>query len=169
MKTIITIILFITVNKSIGQIVEGYSFKDYMSTKSLAIKKAKINYNSNPTAKQFKTLITQDYNGKIDFASFYNIILWGCGTGCISGVMIDVRDGKVYNLPSLGWDNCGIDGKYDEDDRTIYKGNSRLFVTGLCESNYDSSTYEKTFFIYEWNELKKKFIKIKETKSSIKF
>lgn len=36
---------------------------------------------------------------KINFASYYEILTYSVGAGCEQGVIIDLRDGKVYSLP----------------------------------------------------------------------
>ena len=50
---------------------------------------------------------------QVNFARHYIIIENSCGTSCMSGMMIDVRNGNVYDLPQLSfWEgngNLGID------------------------------------------------------------
>src|SRR5574343_632720 len=76
--------------------------------------KAKIDFKSNETAKAYKTAILESYkDGKVNFAGNYIITTWGCGTSCISGAMVDVRDGKIYDLPSDDeWDGIEALEKY---------------------------------------------------------
>ncbi len=149
--------------KANAQTIAGYSFESYATAKNLAPQKAKINYASNPTAKYFKTRITASYkSGKVDFASYYITTIWGCGADCISGVMVDVRDGKIYDLP-LGED-AGL-MSCDSEEKTTYTATSSLFVTTTCHETEIENTpnykEEKTFFINMWNEPKKKFELIK--------
>jgi hypothetical protein len=90
---------------------------------------------------------------KIDFASNYEILIYGVGTGCQQGVMIDLRDGKVYSLP-IECPACGS-GEYIE-----YRKDSRLFINRYCQNNDQKNNY------YEWIDSKKKFIKINTSHST---
>ena len=86
---------------------------------------------------------------KINFASNYEILCYGVGTGCHQGVMIDLRDGKVYGLPiDCPVCNYGLEEFYD------FQKNSFLFVNTYC---LDEG--KKTNF-YIWSEKKKIFEKI---------
>jgi len=126
-------------------------FADYKTEYKETTEKAKIDFNSNPTVKGFKTVISETYkNGVVNFAGYYIIATWGCGTSCISGAMIDVRDGKVYDLPSGEMD--GIGNSYSSDK------SSSLLITGL----YWQETIED---YWNWNESKKEFEHIKTVES----
>jgi hypothetical protein len=47
----------------------------------------------------FRTRLNEVYKGgKTDFGGYFETVFCGCGSGCNMGVMVDVRDGKVYNL-----------------------------------------------------------------------
>ena len=97
----------------------------------------------------------ESLTNKIDFASNYEILIYGVGTGCQQGVMIDLRDGKVYSLP-IECPACesGI-GEYIE-----YRKDSRLFINRYCENNNKKNNY------YEWIESKKKFFQINTSNST---
>lgn len=66
-------------------------------------KKMPVDLSSNDLASKFKTQITNQYDTTdINFAAHYVAITWGCGSnGCQQGVMVDARDGKIYNLPTF--------------------------------------------------------------------
>jgi len=108
-----------------------------------------LDWNSNPDAKMFKTRITEAYKiGKINFAGHFITAIFGCGSSCIMGFMIDVETGKIYNLP-LGESNSCLFA----DDRALYIENSRLFISGICRENPDSNeVYYKAFL---WDESSK--------------
>ena len=44
-------------------------------------------------------------NDKINFAGNYTYVQWGCGSPCHQSMIIDRRDGKIYDVPtsSLGY------------------------------------------------------------------
>lgn len=166
MKVIIYFFLFLISNQIFGQTIEGYSFDNYQIVNKKQFKKAKINFSSNPDAKFFKTRITQGYNeGKVNFGGYFVIILWGAGAGLEVGRMVDVRDGRIYNIP-LG-DDTAMDSCYDENDddddekRFKYKANSRLFITRFCSrleiENTNKYKDQSTYFINIWDDKLKKF------------
>jgi hypothetical protein len=164
-KLILTLAIFSTVLNVNAQTIEGYSFEKYDAEGHHITNKATINYQSNPKAKLFRTRITEGYNlEKTDFAGSYITIIWGCGTGCIDGVMVDIRDGKVYDLPlgeERAYMGCYSNYETDEDKRVNYNLYSRLFITVACSetdiTNTNNFKQEKTFFINVWNEQERKF------------
>jgi hypothetical protein len=171
-KLLIIITLFnLTAIEINAQTIVGYSFEKYKIEKYAISKKAKLNFQSNPEAKNFKTRITEGYKqGKVDFGGYYITIIWGCGTGCINGAMVDIRDGKIYDLP-LGeefyYAGCFSNNENEQNDDSLnYKDSSRLFITAICSENEIENTnkvkQEKLYFVNVWNEQKKKFDLIKK-------
>ncbi len=129
--------------------------------------KAHINYKSNPIAQKFKSKITSDYilAKKPDFASLFITSIWGCGTGCISGAMVDTRNGNVYEIPiNLGHynSNCFTENTSKLETRYYFNNNSKLFITAECHEITDKKTGKKilinTYYKYLWDDNKKKFI-----------
>ncbi|QNK63481.1 hypothetical protein H7F33_02945 [Pedobacter sp. PAMC26386] len=68
-----------------------------------------------------KTILTEGYRtGEIAFGGYYVTVIWGCGSDCISGVMVDVRNGKVYDLPlneETSFNDCHNSSDFNNDDR----------------------------------------------------
>lgn len=167
MKSIILSILFFCVtNVMFSQTITTYQFKDYKTPNFVSSKKATLDFSSSKTAKAFKNKITESYKtAKIDFASYYITIIWGCGTGCINGVMVDVRDGKVYDLPldsSNAYSGCFANATNDDkEERYEINKNSTLFITRICEEldtkKPNQKLQTKTYFVNIWNEKTKKF------------
>ena len=151
------------------QTVEGYSFGNYRTKKSETVEKSIIDYASNPLAKVYKTLITNAYNsGEIDFAGYYITVLTSQSMGEMSGVIVDTRDGKVYDLPIFNISYQAVcdetttefESKYNAE-RLIHYSNSNLLVARGCDNN--SLTYE--FFSYD--EDKKEFVIIKNLETPL--
>ena len=117
--------------------------------------KADIDFKSNPIAERYRTVITEKYNElEVNFASYYIITTWGCGSGCVTGVMIDIRDGIVYSMPDdKDW---GGNGTYIES-----KKESKLLKT-VAVAQSPSGEVEEIRKSWEWNEDLKKFKFIKE-------
>lgn len=142
----------------------GYSFSKYPAAVYKGVK-AKLDFNNNPSAKAFRTVIKEGYkDGKIDFAGAYVSILFGCGTGCTSGYIVDARDGKIYGLP-LSEQTSGpcwsTTGTAADEDRIVFKPTSRLFISSTCTEPEDAGEKHKimkTYHISIWDEKLKKFI-----------
>eukprot|EP01029_Cantina_marsupialis_P009308 TRINITY_DN21765_c0_g1_i1.p1 TRINITY_DN21765_c0_g1~~TRINITY_DN21765_c0_g1_i1.p1 ORF type:complete len:331 (-),score=42.41 TRINITY_DN21765_c0_g1_i1:343-1335(-) len=117
--------------------------------------KADIVFRSNPIAEDHRTVITEKYNElEVNFASYYVITTWGCGSGCVTGVMVDIRDGIVYSLPEdKEW---GGNGTYIDS-----KKESQILVT-VAVAQSPSREIEEIRKSWEWNEDLKKFKFIKE-------
>lgn len=107
--------------------------------------KSKINYGSHPIAEQYRTVITENYQElDVNFAHYYVIITWGCGSGCVSGAMVDTRDGFVYPMPE---DNeWGGNGTYIESN----KGSQVLLTVAVAQSSEDD--IEEIRKSWLWNE-----------------
>ena len=137
--------LDITANDSIN-------FEKYAVAVQELEKKAPLDFGSYPESRSFKTRITEAYSDGtvIDFAGHYIISAFGCGAGCIMGFMVDVRDGKIYDLPLGEQNSC-----FWSLDRALGKPDSRLFISAICkeEENNPISLY----IAYVWNEEKKLF------------
>lgn len=166
MKKNVTLLLLVLSGTLFSQTITTYQFKNYKTPKFFSTKKAPLDFTSNKTAKTFKTKITQSYKtAKIDFASYYTTIIWGCGTGCINGAMVDVRDGKVYDLPlnsNNAYSGCFANATNDDkEDRYEINKNSSLFITRICEEadtkKPNQKRQTKTYFVNIWNEKTKKF------------
>ena len=142
---------------------KSLDFEKFATEKFSVTKKAKLDFSSNENAKYFKTRIIDAYKSdKTDFASYYIGVIFGCGASCINGFIIDVRDGKIYNLP-LGEEHSCLFA----EDRAICEQNSRLFISGICKENPED---EKIFYdAFLWNETKKIFEKINENEIISKY
>lgn len=81
------------------------SFDDYKVDTIYNGTISKIDYNSNPIAKEYKTMITQTYiEEKVNFAGHYCFARWRCGAPCNEFALVDVIDGKYTMVSLLQWD-----------------------------------------------------------------
>ena len=119
------------------------------------IGKAAIDFESNSDAERHRAVITEKYNElEVNFASYYIIATWGCGSGCVTGVLVDVRDGSVYSMPDdKEW---GGNGTYIES-----KKDSRILAT-VAVAQSPSGEIEESRKYWEWNEELKNFKLIRE-------
>ena len=124
-----------------------YTYKDF-SVDKFDGKKSLIDYKSNKMGRNYKSAITWAYNEfGLQFGGHYGLARWSNGTNSIQGVIIDLIDGKIYDLPS-----GSLDYGYKED--------SRLFIVNPPDSAgfYDTCFYCKPE-AWIWNETKRRFEK----------
>ncbi|MCX2493224.1 hypothetical protein OQX63_07055 [Pedobacter sp. PF22-3] len=133
---------------------DSIDFERYQVDAEKVTKHAPIDWTSYPEAKDFKTRITEAYTTiEVDFAGYYVVSVFGCGASCIMGFMVDVRDGKIYDLP-LGEENSCLFA----EDSAMGNLKSRLFIAGVCKENADD---KKVYYkAYLWDEDKKEFGKV---------
>lgn len=141
---------------------DSINFEKFVLDAESSSVKAPIDWSSYPKAKDFKTRITEAYkSNEVSFAGNYVLATFGCGTSCIMGFMIDVRDGKIYDLP-LGEENSCLFA----EDRAICKTNSLLFISSICKEKLES---RKAYYIaYLWDEHKKEFSSLKNEEEFLK-
>ena len=149
-----------------AQNIQGYSFENY-PTNIIINQRAKINYSSNKLGKEFKTEITEQYKkGKVEFGGHYVLIFWGAGTGLTVGAMVDVKDGKIYELP-LNEENSYREA-YHDSDNILYKPKSNLFICYRPRDNKsDENKVDLTYYFYKWDDTAKKFILLKTKKATV--
>ena len=112
--------------------------------------KAAIDFESDPVANEYRTVISEKYNElEVNFASYYIITTWGCGSGCVSGAMVDTRDGRVYPMPEdQEW---GGNGTYIDSNKE-----SAMLLTVLAVQS-PTGEIEETRKYWEWDEGLKQF------------
>lgn len=120
-----------------------------------------INFRQSPDARAFRTRLTGALKGGVNFAGHYIVAGWGCGTGCISGAIIDARNGNVYwpeQFNALGVGD--VNGEY-ADEPVAYRKNSRLLViTGSPgRAKDDDPDLPSGEYYYEWKANKLLLIK----------
>lgn len=113
---------------------------------------ANINWKSNPQRESFRSAITNSYlKGKANFAGYYQVITWGCGSCCQEGVMIDTRDGRIYELPT-------IRGLHDIGKGSRQQIGSILLITYTILHNPNTQKEEINNCFWLWNENAKEFV-----------
>ena len=84
-----------------------------------------------PRERMFHTRLRLAAKGPPNFAGHFRFTVWGCGSNCVSGAMVDLSNGMVYPSPfgtrpgDPAWNVC--QSAFDEDV-VSYRVNSRLFV-----------------------------------------
>ena len=73
-----------------------------------------------PAERTFRTRLTNAAKEPANFAGHYRLVVWGCGSECISGAIIDLETGNVFPPP-------------------LAKGNSPAMQFSICQSAYENS------------------------------
>ena len=73
-----------------------------------------------PAERTFRTRLTSASKEPANFAGHYRFAIWGCGSECISGAIIDLETGNVFSPP-------------------FAKDNSTAMHFSVCQSAYENS------------------------------
>lgn len=135
------------------------SFGQYPA-KAEAAKAKTIDFRNSPGASAFRTRLRDGLRRGVNFAGHFIIVGWGCGTGCVSGGIIDARDGRVYfpkefNALAVAYDDSG----YKEPIE--YRKNSRLLILNGIPgtANDDDPQSESGTYYFEWRSGRFRLIK----------
>ena len=110
-----------------------------------------IDFKKNPAARSFRTRLSEGVRGGVNFAGHYTVVGWGCGTGCISGAIVDLDRGKVLWPEQLNGIGVWYFGDSYADEPVAYRKNSRLLViTGSPGVLRDAPEKPSGVYYYEW-------------------
>lgn len=129
-------------------------FLDYPATVE-APRVRTIDFNRNPEARMFRTRLREALRQGVNFAGRYILATWGCGTGCISGAIIDGRTGKVHWPEELAAFGVGYTNAEYPDKPLEFQKDSRLLILrgipGMDESK-DPNAADKPSgdYFYDW-------------------
>ena len=113
-------------------------------------------------------MIKHEYARKnVNFAGHYIAVYWGAGAGSTDGAILDIKDGKIYNLPLTYENSYRGSWSYNDNNENIkHFKNSCLYMcytTKQIENKIDI-----TYFFYLFDEKTKKFnLKFKKAKRVI--
>ena len=75
-------------------------FSDYPAGRAYRGRVAPLVEASSPNARTFRTMTRRAMAGGVNFAGHYVVAVWGCGTECADGQIVDARTGRaVADLP----------------------------------------------------------------------
>lgn len=111
----------------------------------------KLNTNVNSFSKRFKTMIKQSFEkNETNFAGKYIIDDWGCGSPCLLGIAIEVKKGKLIEIPpsSVGY-------KFQKDSRLLIVNPPDSLDYYISGGAYDPE-------VYYLDTIRNKFIKLED-------
>lgn len=96
--------------------------------------------------RQFRTRLRDTASGKPNFAGHYILGLWGCGSGCVMGGVVDAKTGQVTMLPFTVC--CWRDDIPDDFQPIDVRVDSNLvIVEGAIDENYSDNG--KRYFTFQ--------------------
>lgn len=110
----------------------------------------------------YRTMIRVEAEEGPNFAGRYKVALWGCGSSCNGGALVDEKTGEIFDLPFtyMGWGpgkfGDGAVGLAYGFEQVSIRKDSRLFVYRGCPE--DDATRCGAYY-YEWTGIQFKLIK----------
>lgn len=100
---------------------------------------------SDTTAYLFRTRLREATKGPVNFAGHYHLAVWGCGTSCTTGAVVDALSGQITFLPFSVC--CHDPDLVDDGWKSIeVRPESRLIVfSGLRNEEPPDGTHFYTF------------------------
>ena len=91
-------------------------FRDYPVTSIFKGKSSKVIFGNNPNAKHFRTVIRDGVAKGVNFAGQYILVYWGCGTSCQEFVIVNSKNGLIYDPPGRkGMASYGFEYQVDSN------------------------------------------------------
>ncbi|WP_051568652.1 hypothetical protein [Crocinitomix catalasitica] len=114
------------------------TFKDYPSEVYKG-KLAEPDFSTEPDAKHFRTRINNECANGINFAGQYTLVIWGCGSPCQSGVVVNRKTGEIF-----GGYGTSLGSEFKKDSKMIIRNigaldtSTKLIeVCAYCEVNHE--------------------------------
>lgn len=130
-----------------GQVTETKSvpkFDNYPVTETWQRAAAPVQLTSR-SERLFRTQLREAALKAPDFAGHYRFAIWGCGTRCVGGALIDLGTGKVFQPPlapkKTGEEHWIFCTDWEKTRGAEYLPTSRLFVLHCAE--------EVHYFVWE--------------------
>ena len=146
LQTITAVFLFLPVG-SLSEQKPMPRFQDFRVSQIFKGKTASVKLSS-PQARMFRTMLSVNAKGGVNFAGHYIVATWGCGSDCHSLAIIDARTGNVYFTPSL---LSVLGQRYQEEDRLQFRKDSSLLIVAGSRNEEGSGRY---YYVWKNNRLK---------------
>ena len=101
-----------------------------------------------PDNRLFRTRLREAARQPTNFAGHYVVTTWGCGTGCRSGAVVDLKSGRVYPLPHQLC--CWPYGEPPYPEPLEFRPHSRLIVLTGARGATETEDGEVGVHFYEF-------------------
>lgn len=111
-------------------------FSSYPATEQVTGQQRNLNLSADPRARRFRSILKGTAAAGANFGGRYAIAMWGCGTSCQSGAIIDLKTGHVAFPAPLeviaGVFPCEVETlQYRKDSRLLRIINPHSSVSGF--------------------------------------
>ena len=152
MRLVLLIVCALAASASSAQPARLPQFSDYPAGAAYRGRVAPLVESSSPTARMYRTATRQAMAEGVNFAGHYVVAMWGCGTGCMSGHIVDARIGRaVTDLPF-----ATPHVEYHPDSRLIAV-NTPAEIYEMYGGDPESpipSQYQSSYWVLEGSELR---------------
>ena len=119
-------------------------FSDYPAAKTFTGKPAAAKV-ERADDRMFRTRIREGAAKGPNFAGRFTVVQWGCGSGCVSTVIVDAGNGTIYHLPpaELGCGDamCSMNMLCQTGVEPWYRLDSELLIVRHCKGDVALTTY----------------------------
>jgi hypothetical protein len=124
-------------------------FEDFPAKTIDTVSKAPLDFSTNREAKWYITAIRNGYKEERSaFGGHYELIIWGCGSPCYHGVIVDRKNGQMIHLPE------SLTG-YNYQDNSLMLIVNPTDKDGFYDLKHEHGIYAP--LIYVFDEVKKEF------------
>ena len=107
---------------------------------------------SDKNARMYRTNLRNASKEGVNFAGYYVLTSWGCGTNCGEAAIIDGRTGKVYFPTQLAGFGIGFESWLGEDDPLEFKQDSKLLIVkGYAPTELNKTKPHGGYYYFNWN------------------
>ena len=93
---IVFVVLFMLVGDASAQRSSPPRFRDFHVTEEFRGRPARVNLDSHPQARMFRTMLRDTAKLNPNFSGHFAVKYWGCGTECIRIGIVDLKTGRCY-------------------------------------------------------------------------
>jgi hypothetical protein len=111
-----------------------------------------------PSDRMFRTRLTGASKQPPNVAGHYRFAIWGCGSECISGALVDLQTGRVFSPPlATSTARFSVCQNAYENSGVEYRVDSRLVIV-RCGLNYSERLQKNVpdtyYFLWQQNSFR---------------
>lgn len=96
-------------------------------------------------SRKYRTVITDQSKLEVNFAGFYRVATWGCGTDCHQFAIVNKKNGLVYTHPTINL-VAGVNG--NDEPRIDSRSDSELFI---ISGNFNDIENTEGKYYFQWS------------------
>jgi hypothetical protein len=138
------------------------TFAAYRVASPETVENPKLDFNSNPIARTYRTILREEIARGPNFAGYYRVAVWGCGMSCTMFAVINLNTGRIITPEGFshtigvyfGVDNQKLFPESPRDHNLLaFTRDSRLLVV-LGDLNEDDNREGAFYFVLDDERLR---------------